>query len=273
MPINTRYKLTALDEPQFQELDYAVMGVAYGIQNDFGRLFSENTYKQEMADRLVGILKCDLEERITVSHKEFVKTLFMDCVVEQGLICEIKVAIAITAEHEAQLLQYMMLTGASRGKIINFGESSVEGKLISTELTHALRRKLAFDFDRWICLDSESETFRQSLVLLIQEIGGFLTLSLYYEGITCLLGGQEKIIRPVQVLGNNRVIASQNCHLLNPTTAFKLTSLTSKAGINAFRTQLKKFLTRTDLDAIQWVNLNHHDVKFETVKKNSSKCK
>ena len=265
MPIETRYLLTRLTEEQFKTIDFSVMGAAFETHNTFGRLFSENAYKQEMAERVA--LNCDLEEAITVSHKGFSKTFLMDLVVDQGLVCELKVSRAITAGHEAQLLQYMLLCEATRGKVINFGAASVEANLVSTTLTRDLRRKLSFCFQAWRDSSIEAQTMKETFIEFIQDIGGFLSLPLYYEDLTCLLGGHEKVVQSIKIHGTSKTIASQKCHLLTPTAAFKITAWTSQSAIDSYRKQLIKFLNHTDLHEICWINLSHQNIAFETVSK------
>lgn len=43
-----------IDQTEFQQIDYAVMGIAFEIQNGFGRMFDEKIYKQELALRLAS---------------------------------------------------------------------------------------------------------------------------------------------------------------------------------------------------------------------------
>ena len=266
MPIASQYKFSILDESRFKEIDYEVMGAAYRIHNDLGCLFHEKIYKQELAGILRATMTCDLEVAVNVSYQEFFKPFYIDAVVQQGLICEFKVASQITAEHEAQLLQYMLLTGVSRGKVINFGGQSVEGKLISTQLTQDLRRKLVFNFDQWSPACHASNKFCRTVTELLQDLGGFLSVVLYYEAITCLLGGHENVVKTVALRGRHTPIAQQRCHLLDFSTAFKITAITSKDRCSSYRRQLKKFLVSTNLTAIEWVNLDHHNVSFETIK-------
>lgn len=265
MGIETQVDFKFLTEEQFRQIDYAVMGIAYEIQNEFGRLFDEKVYQREFVDRLSEKLHCEFESPITVSYESFPKSFRMDVVVDRGLICETKVVKAITSEHEAQLLQYMLLCESSRGKVINFGAGSVQGKLISTELNHSCRKRLTFDFEGWREEDVESKTLRSKFVGLIEELGGFLSLSLYYEAITCLLGGSEKTIGLVDVYSQMRRVGHQKCHLLSRETAFKITALTS--GTDGYKKQLQKFLSRTDLETIQWINLKHHNVEFNSIVK------
>lgn len=267
MPIQTQHPLKLIPDVRFDELDYEIMGRSYDIQNDFGQLFTERAYQHELADRMRDKADTELEVKATVTHKQFSKTFSLDMVVERGVVLELKVAKAIAAEHRSQLLQYLMLCGLERGKIVNFGAAKVEGEWVTTRLTQELRRQLGFSDYHWIPTNEESNHFKQLLMDLLRDIGGFLSLNLYNEAITCLLGGQQQVVKPIAVIGTKRNLCLQNCHLLTPTTAYKITCLTSAKGIDVYRKQLGKFLSKTELSTIQWVNLNHHDVVFESVTK------
>lgn len=138
-------------------------------------------YQKELVDRVGKELRCDVELPIDVSYLNFAKTFRMDVVLERGLICELKVAKSTLPAHKAQLLQYVLLSENSCGKLINFGTKSVEGSLVSTNLNHRLRSELTFDATGWIAPNSESENSKNLIVGLLTELGGFLSLGLYHE--------------------------------------------------------------------------------------------
>jgi hypothetical protein len=52
MPIHRTLELTDISDAEFDRVDYAVMQHAYAIQNEFGRLFDERIYENELALRL-----------------------------------------------------------------------------------------------------------------------------------------------------------------------------------------------------------------------------
>ncbi len=65
---------------------------------------------------------------VPVSYKEqVVGDFYVDLLVEDRVIVEIKAVRALAKEHEAQLVNYLNATGIQDGLLINFG-SSVEIK-------------------------------------------------------------------------------------------------------------------------------------------------
>ena len=43
---------TQISQDEYKEIDFVVMGHAYAIQNEMGRLFDEAIYRNELKDRL-----------------------------------------------------------------------------------------------------------------------------------------------------------------------------------------------------------------------------
>jgi hypothetical protein len=50
---------------------------------------------------------------------------FADLVVEESVICELKVVDKLSQTHEVQLVNYLVSTGIDVGLLINFGESVI----------------------------------------------------------------------------------------------------------------------------------------------------
>lgn len=86
---------------------------------------------------------------------------------------------------------------------------------------------------------------------------------LFYEAIRCLRGGDEAVIQRMEMAKDGRSFGRQKAHLLNPVTAFKLSAVTKNAA--AFESHLRKFLSLTSLECIQWINFNHHQIEFRTI--------
>lgn len=266
MPIELGFRIEPLNDRQFDEIDYKLMGCAYAIQNEFGRLLNENLYQKELAFRMNDHYECLMEAPIRLTHKTFIKQLYIDLLIANGLVCEIKVAESTADAHLNQLIQYMLLANASHGKLVNFGTSSVDGKLINSFLSPQSRLKLTFNFERWNQKEAQSQHFSNLATELLEDWGGFLAGETYLQALTHLLGGEEKVVREIDILSAGRIVYRQKARLLNDETAFKLTTI--KGDRSNYRSQLKKFLSSSKLQFVHWINLNKHEVVFETVKKN-----
>ena len=93
---------------------------------------------------------------------------------------------------------------------------------------------------------------------LLHDWGCFLLLPLYYEAMTHLLGGEERVIQEVPVVRQGIIVSKQRVHLLNKDTAFTITGNGDDMG--TVEEHIRRFLSHTALQSVQWINLYHHDV-------------
>lgn len=112
MPITCPIKIPRLTTQQFGELDYAVMRHAFNSHSTLGRLADENIYQTDFASRLMTAgFDVQLEVPITASFDRFMKTHFLDLVVAEKGVYELKTVAKLTGEHEAQLPRACWLSG------------------------------------------------------------------------------------------------------------------------------------------------------------------
>ncbi|MBC7855380.1 MAG: GxxExxY protein, partial [Pirellulaceae bacterium] len=181
MPISIPINLKRLDQDEFKQLDYAVMGHAYQCQNALGRLCEEGIYQRDLADRLesAGLGPVRVEFPIQVTHGDFATTYSADLVVADSAIYELKTAAALSGEHKKQLLNYLLLCEQPRGKLVNFRPAGVESQYVNTQLTLEKRREFSVDASRWMQLGDRCEKVARLLAELLRDWGGFLETSLY----------------------------------------------------------------------------------------------
>ncbi|ALS96906.1 GxxExxY protein [Lacimicrobium alkaliphilum] len=108
---------------EFDELSNRVIGCAIEVHRELGPGLLESTYEQCLAHELKqNGIRFRLQHPQPVDYKGF----RLDCgyrvdvFVESTLILELKSVDEIKGIHEAQLLTYMKLAGASTGLLINF---------------------------------------------------------------------------------------------------------------------------------------------------------
>jgi GxxExxY protein len=265
MPIASPVVIRPIKQAEFARIDYQVMRHAFDSQNELGRLCDEVIYQNDLAARLraAGFGQVRTEVPVTVMFRDFAKTYFLDLVVEDAAICELKTATALIGEHDAQLLNYLFLRGAHHGKLINFRSTQVESKFVNTQLTLEARKRLEFDTKRWREPQESSQFLRLTLVALFEDLGGFLDLALYTEALTHLLGGEERVVQMVPLARNGVPLGNQRFHLLAPDTAFRFTALREEA--ESYEHQLRSLLCLTGLRTMQWINLAHHKIQFVTL--------
>jgi len=265
MPIHCPIKIAALNENEFEAVDYRVMGHAYASQNKLGRFCEEWAYEADLKERLRadGFRSVQTQVPVVVEHGDFSKTYRLDMVADSA-VYELKTDHTIVAEHEAQLFGYLFLLGVQRGKLLNFRPPKVQGKLIATSLDHESRRQFSVVADRWEEITPDCARLRQTLLELLSDWGVFLTASLYQEALVHLFGGVDSVERPVRLHRENVILGSQKMLLCSPCVAFRATAYTE--ATSHVEVHLRRLLALTDLKALQWVNLNHAKVEFTTLK-------
>ena len=136
MPVKILFKPKQVSDDEFREIDFQTMGHAFNIQNEMGRFWSEEIYQKELAYRCQedGFEKIDIEEPIKVSFKDFTKTYFIDLLINDSMIYELKAVDALTGEHTNQALNYLFLCGLNHGKLINMRSPVVKSEFVSTRL-------------------------------------------------------------------------------------------------------------------------------------------
>jgi len=265
MPIHCRITIPALTTDEFKIRDYRIMGHAFACQNELGRICDEGVYETDLAARLAAddFRGVHTQEPVVVTHGDFSKTYFLDLLAD-GALYELKTVSAVTGEHHAQLLNYMLLLGLRCGKLLNFGPDRVEGQLIVTGLTPELRRRVMVDASRWQDISPACRRLRSVMEALLADWGAFLEVPLYQEALTHFLGGASQVIQRVPLARGSLALGTQRMHLHAHGVGFVLTAYT--AELPAHESNLRKLLALTPLMALQWLNLDHATIRFTTLR-------
>lgn len=265
MAINTKHRIKRISAQEFHEIDYQVTGFAFDIHNEIGRLWSEQIYRNELANRCrkAGLGGVEIEVPVIVSYRDFFKEYFIDLLVQDSIVYELKTANRLNSEHEKQALHYLFLLGLQYGKMINFRPPSVEKHFVSTSMFPEDRHDVVFDDKLWRELDEDSNWLKELIVELTKDWGAFLETSLFYEAIYHFRGGVDQVVKDIEVVLNGADLGNQQVHLLNPNVAFKITAITK--GVESYEQHLNRFIRLTKLNAIHWINFNHHEISFKTI--------
>ena len=264
MPITGSHALNPINQREFGDLDYQVMRLAFESQNQLGRLCEEEIYQNDLVTRLTTAgLAPKKEVPIVVSHKSFTKTYLIDLIVANAGIYELKTAHALSGLHEAQLLNYLFLSETHHGKLINFRPPQVESRFVNTTLTPAERRQFSTDTKRWKEIEQTDVSFRKNLLDLLCDWGCRLDLSLYNEAMIHFSGGADQVVHRLPLTRGEANLGTQHFNLLNPETAFRITSLSE--GISDHENHLLALLRLSSLRRLQWVNLDRQKIQFVTI--------
>jgi GxxExxY protein len=267
MPIEVQSEIRGLNQEEFHELNHRVLGVIFGIHNDFGRFLDEVLFKREIAARCeaAGILPAKREVRIRVSHESFRKDYSLDLLFCSALPLEAKTADVLVNAHRAQALNYVLLLGLQHGTLVNLKPERVQHEFVSTRITPERRHQFTVVDKSWQGSDAESGWLKEKMIELLRDWGAFLEVSLYREAIAYLLGGPPAVIKPVAVYSGKNLLGFQKMHLLSSETAFEITAVTG--DLTRLAKHQSRLLQHTALKRLQWINLNHHQIEFSTLGK------
>lgn len=265
MPIEVQTQIKIFNQEEYHALNRQVLRIVFDVHNDFGRFLDEELAKREIAARCqeIGIVPVEREVRIRVTHERFVKDYFMDVLLAGGLMIEAKARDGTAPAHRAQTLNYLLLTGMQHGTLVNLRPAKVEHEFVSTRLTAERRRQFSMADTQWQEPNPESAFLKQKMLDLLRDWGAFLEVPLYRDALTFFLGGAATVQQPVEVFSGTRSLGRQTLHLLASDTAFALSAITEEPA--QFGAHLVRFLRHTRLRHLQWINLNHHVVEFQTL--------
>ena len=264
MPIDITSPVQILSEDEFHAIAERIIGIAFDVHNEFGRLLDEEIYKQVMLRRAetAGITG-RREVELIVRHRDFSKSYFMDLLFANSLMVEAKTVAKLTTTHQAQALHYLLLAEMSHGLLLNFRPSRVEKQFVSTTLNLAERRRYSVDVVDWNPTNEASERLQTVLLGLLDDWGLFLHTSFYREAIIHFFGGEDRALKRVPIYDGLDVVGSHEVCLLCDGTALAMTSL--RNGKEAMHEHLNRFLRHARMKCLQWVNLDGHKVEFRTV--------
>ncbi len=240
------------------------MGLAFAVHNEMGRFLDERIYQEEMAHRCQeNGLAAAREVTIRVSHDDFSKNYYVDLLVAEGVVYELKAVKALSGVHETQLIHYLLLLGLKHGKLINFRPPSVEARFVSTRLTSVKRRVLTVDDSCWSETSPACSHALKTLQSLLDDWSGFLAIELYREALIHFLGGEDKVVRPIDIVSNGRVVGQQKMCLLDPRTALHVSAVSKH--MKTYAQHMRRLLSHTRLSALQWINFNKSTVTCTTI--------
>ena len=262
MPISLRVPIRRLSQLEFGELAFDVMRHVFAIHNEIGRLFDENIYKRELAQRLPGVR---LEEPIDITFDSFQKRYFIDVLVGDGGLFEFKAVEVLSRRHRAQLLHYLLLCDVGHGKLINVRPGDVQHEFVNSNWARADRSKFTVRSADWNAHLPGVTELRDLLTAMLHDLGSGLGTALYEEALTHFFGGIAKVEADVRVKVDGRDVGHQRCRLIAPGVALKITGF--NGTLDAFEVHARRLLAHIDLRAIAWVNINMKEVTFTTLQR------
>jgi len=115
-----------MNDELFKQEGYDLMGAAFEVYNEQGSHLSEDIYQASLEAELTLLeIPFDAQRRLDVFYKgEKLDPYFIpDLLVFDEIIVELKAVKKLLPEHEAQVINYLAITGKKVGYLINFGHN------------------------------------------------------------------------------------------------------------------------------------------------------
>jgi hypothetical protein len=202
---------------------------------------------------------------LLASHRDFRKRLYVDLAIADTVLFELKAVQALTGDHDKQILTYLFIACATRGKLVNFRPASVEYRTVNATVSSEEQRRFDFVTSRWIDVDERSAFLRQHLRELLDDWGMFLALSLYEEALTHFLGGENAVLRRVPLSRDGLPLGDQFVHLLGETIGFHLTAFDD--AVEQGESHVRRFFSLTPMQFLNWIKFSNHRIDLVTLKK------
>ena len=116
----------------YPELSYMIVGSAFDVHNELGSGHSEKYYQKALAE---SFLKKNIKFKEQVNYpmvygNKIVGRKFLDFLVEDKIVVEIKKGDRFSKSHIDQVLGYLKMSDLKLAILINFGNNGVSQKRI-----------------------------------------------------------------------------------------------------------------------------------------------
>jgi GxxExxY protein len=128
----------------YEDITKKILEACFEVSNELGIGYLESVYERSLliALRQKG-LKAENQIPLQVKFRgEPVGEFFVDILVEDKILIELKVVNALTKEFYAQTINYLKATGIEVGLLINFGNTKLEYRRFNNkfiETTNSLK--------------------------------------------------------------------------------------------------------------------------------------
>jgi GxxExxY protein len=262
MPLECSVPIHAVSEDDFHAIDHRMLGLAFGIHNEFGRLMHEETYKTELTHRCAQAgMTVRREVPVRAVHRSFAKDYFIDLLLEDSVVVELKTVTALTEAHRGQTLNYLFLTGTRHASLVNFRRERVQREFVSTTLRIEDRRSFRMESLHWPS-DALHDSIRAAIHSVAADFGLGLDTGLYRDALAHLLTGQPSAKSLVPVYCDGRRSGHQEMTLVSPDVALAVTAFDATSH---YQPHLERLIRHTRLASIAWINLSFGCITLHSI--------
>ena len=263
MPVHVDAEVRRLGQQEFGRIAYGVMEHVFAVHKEMGRFFDEDIYRTVVASR---VRRSQTEVLVEVRFEDYRKQYYMDLLVDSGAVFELKAVRTLGAPQRAQLLNYLLLTGLSHGKLVNFGHERVEHEFVNTHLELADRTEFRIVERDWKDPGPIGRPLQPWLLALLRDVGTGLDIHLYESAVSHVFGGDDAVTQEVAIFAGSCRLGNQKLRLAAPGWAFKVTAVDDSI-FSGYEDHARRLLAHTTLDGLHWINVTRDCVAFTTIEK------
>lgn len=129
---NERMKTLQRNDLVLPELSYTIIGCAFDVYNELGHGHHEKYYQRALAEAFMSA-KLNIKQQAYYPlqyHNKTIGKQFLDFLVEEKVIVEIKKDGKYSKQHIDQVLQYLANTNLQLAILINFSSQGISFKRI-----------------------------------------------------------------------------------------------------------------------------------------------
>lgn len=133
LPLRHKGHRDMISKKLINDICYSVIGCAIEVHKELGPGLLESIYEECMCEELTSKgIKFDRQSQIPLFYKgkKVRKDLYIDILVEQLVVVELKAVDLLMPIHEAQLLTYLKLSQKPKGLLINFNVDNIARHLV-----------------------------------------------------------------------------------------------------------------------------------------------
>ncbi|GAA5504683.1 hypothetical protein Rcae01_00122 [Novipirellula caenicola] len=262
MPVHCEIPFQRICDDEMRAIDYPVVSFVFATHQKIGCLADEGVYQRELLRVLQGNnLDGQIEVPVELSFRDFSIPLKLDLALEKKVIYELKTVSTLSGKHVSQLLNYLYLTDASHGKLINFRPRTVQMRFVNATVDSVERRRFDFDLSAF-CGDLE-------LCLLVKELvkdwGTGLDASLYRRAILHCTRQDVTREEMLPMRSDGTSLGCQRFHLLSSDIALSVTTYKNCTKQN--RRDFEKIIALSPVRRLHWLNIVHHKVQLTTIER------
>lgn len=112
-------------------------------------------------------------------------------------------------------------------------------------------------------MNADCKHLRTRFLELLDDWGGFLQTNLYREALAHFFGGFEVASQKIPIYDGGIDVRAHEVCLIAEGAVLALTALRQRK--DAMREHLDRFLKHTQLKCVRWINLDNHDIEFQTI--------